>query len=136
VPADSLAPTDLVGRAVYDELRRAGLPVSRLVPVTITAGAGLGTRPEGGHGWNVPKRTLASVLQAVLGTRRLKVAPSLPLASVLTRELETFSVKINLATGAESFEAWRERDHDDLVLAVALACWCGEQASRRIILGV
>jgi hypothetical protein len=32
-----------------------------------------------------------------------------------------------VATGHESPEAWRERDHDDLVLAVALAVWCGER---------
>jgi hypothetical protein len=133
-----------VGRAVYEELRRAGLPVERpiaappgsvaprLMPVTITGGAGPGTYAAGGQGWTVPKRTLASVLQAVLGTRRLQVAPALPLAAVLVRELETFSVKINLATGAETFEAWRERDHDDLVLAVALACWCGESRCRTI----
>jgi hypothetical protein len=31
--------------------------------------------------------------------------------------------KINLQTGHDSYEAWRERDHDDLVLAVALACY-------------
>jgi hypothetical protein len=41
--------------------------------------------------------------------------------------LGTFKVKININTGNESFEAWRERDHDDLVLAVALACWFGER---------
>jgi hypothetical protein len=26
----------------------------------------------------------------------------------------------------ETFESWRERDHDDLVLAVALAAWAAE----------
>jgi hypothetical protein len=34
------------------------------------------------------------------------------------------------ASGHEAFEAeadWRERPHDDLVLAVALACWYGER---------
>ena len=33
-------------------------------------------------------------------------------------------VKVTLA-GNETFEAWRERDHDDLVLAVALALYVG-----------
>ena len=32
-------------------------------------------------------------------------------------------VKVNLQTGHDSYEAWRERDHDDLVLAVAFASW-------------
>ena len=40
----------------------------------------------------------------------------------LARELETFQVKLTQA-GNETFESWRERDHDDLVLAVALGCW-------------
>jgi hypothetical protein len=30
-------------------------------------------------------------------------------------------------SGNEQFESWRERDHDDLVLAVALAVWAAEQ---------
>jgi hypothetical protein len=29
---------------------------------------------------------------------------------------------VPLAAGNEIFEAWRERDHDDVVLALALAC--------------
>ncbi len=41
------------------------------------------------------------------------------------RELGTFTVRITEA-GNESSEAWREKDHDDLVLAVALACWAAE----------
>jgi hypothetical protein len=40
-----------------------------------------------------------------------------------------FKVKVNLATGHDSYEAWRESVHDDLVLAVALACWHGENRS-------
>jgi len=40
-------------------------------------------------------------------------------------------VKINLATGHDSYEAWREGDHDDLVLAVAMACWTGERYLRK-----
>jgi hypothetical protein len=43
----------------------------------------------------------------------------------------TPEVKINIATGHDSYEAWREGDHDDLVLAVALACWTGERYLRK-----
>ena len=45
----------------------------------------------------------------------------------LQRELQTFRVKVNALTAHESFEAWRERDHDDLMVAVACAIWWGEQ---------
>jgi len=45
---------------------------------------------------------------------------------VLTRELLNFQVKIN-DLAHDSYGAWREGTHDDLVLAVALACWAAEQ---------
>jgi hypothetical protein len=40
-------------------------------------------------------------------------------------ERGAFTVRITEA-GNESFEAWREKDHDDLVLADHKACWAGE----------
>ena len=47
--------------------------------------------------------------------------------AILIRELETFRVKITEAAN-ETFGAWREGQHDDLLLAVALAAWAGERA--------
>jgi hypothetical protein len=91
--------------------------------VTITGGNTI--TPRGGCRWSVSKKQLVSHLQVVMGSRRLHVAPQLPEARTLIRELETFQVKITDA-GNESFESWRERDHDDLVLAVALAVWAAE----------
>ena len=112
-----------VGAPVCDMILRAE-PEAWVIPVTITGGAQAGWA---GGCRTVPKRDLAGALQALLGQRRLDVSPSLPLAQVLAREMQTFTVKINIATGNESFEAWRDRDHDDLVLAVATACWYGER---------
>ena len=34
-------------------------------------------------------------------------------------------MKISIS-GNDTFEAWREKDHDDTVLAVCLACWYAE----------
>jgi hypothetical protein len=62
----------------------------------------------------------------------LKIAPALREAKTLTKELQTFRVKVSLAKANESFEAWRERDHDDLVLAVAMAVWLAERPLRNI----
>lgn len=42
---------------------------------------------------------------------------------MLRAELLNFRVKINLKTAHDFYEAWREGDHDDLVLAAALAAW-------------
>jgi hypothetical protein len=73
----------------------------------------------------VPKKELVSVLQVMLQARRIKVAPTLPEAKTLVRELTTFQVKITPAAN-EVFGAWREGQHDDLVLAVAIAIWQAE----------
>ena len=81
---------------------------------------------EGRH--HVAKRQRVSVLQVLLGNRRLRVAEGLAEARTLQRELETFQVKLT-AAGNEQFESWRDRDHDDLVLAVALAAWSAESLS-------
>ena len=48
---------------------------------------------------------------------------SLAPADVLVKELSNFRVKIDPVTAHDSYSAWREADHDDLVLAVALAAW-------------
>ena len=81
----------------------------------------------GEGGWHLPKKELVSVMQILLQSRRLQVARQLPMATVLVKELETFRVKVTTSAN-ETFESWRERDHDDLVLAVAMAAWVGERA--------
>lgn len=80
--------------------------------------------------YRVPKRDLVGVVQLLLQTRRMRIAASLPEAATLRRELQAFRVTIDPATAHDSYAAWREADHDDLVLAVALACWYGERAPR------
>jgi hypothetical protein len=105
-----------VGRAVVDLFRSAGITAS-LWPITITHG-------ESGHGSTVAKKNLVGAVQVPLQDRRLKIAESLPLAAVLAEELSLFRVKVTLAAN-ETYEAWRERDHDDLVLALTLALYVG-----------
>lgn len=111
-----------VGRGVVDALRSAGLPCV-LHAVTITAGDSV--RRER-HDWWVPKRELVAALQVLLGSGRLLVSPRLPLAGTLREELRNFKVKITRA-GNETYEAWRQADHDDLVLSVAVACFVAER---------
>jgi hypothetical protein len=94
-----------------------------LRPVLITAGHQV--TPKGG-GWHVPKRELAGALVAAFQSRRVGIAAGPPEAEALARELANFRVKVTPA-GNESFEALREGDKDDLVLAVAMAVWYGER---------
>jgi len=115
-----------VGRPVVDMLTdaMAGRVTCSFVPITITGGHEV-TQTERGQ-LRVPKKELVACLQVLLQTRRLKVAQALPEAATLVRELETFRVKVTEAAN-ETFGAWREGQHDDLVLAVALAAWMGER---------
>jgi hypothetical protein len=109
-----------VGAAVLDLLRDRGLGP---VPVWITAGE----RAEGvGDGWRVPKRDLVAVIQVLLQTGRLKLAAGLPEVATLVQELREFRVRYT-PTGRDVYGVWREGEHDDLVLALALAVWWGER---------
>lgn len=107
-----------VGRGVVDMFRASG--TRRLVPVLITAGAHA-HQDEHGY-WLVPKKELVGAVQVGLQTGKLKIAASLNHARLLLNELVQFQAKItdaaNVVTGA-----WREGQHDDLVLALALAQW-------------
>jgi hypothetical protein len=119
-----------VGRAVVDMLFNAlnGRVSCMFFPITITAGHEV-TCSESNR-LHVPKKELVGTLQLLLQTRRLQVARTLPEAGVLVKELENFRVKVTAARN-ETFESWREGQHDDLVLAVALAAWMGEQSLPR-----
>jgi hypothetical protein len=68
----------------------------------------------------VAKKNLVAAVQAPLCSGRLRFATGLELTPVLACELENFRVKVT-ADRNETFESWRERDHDDLVLALARA---------------
>jgi hypothetical protein len=93
--------------------------------VTLTTGHGI-TAGEG-CGLLVPKKELVGSLQVLLQTRRLQIASTLAEAPLLVKELENFRVHVTLARN-DSPESWREGQHDDLVLAAALAGWMGERA--------
>jgi hypothetical protein len=67
-----------------------------------------------------------------LQSGRLKITESLELAPTLKKELLNFRVKVDPKTAHDSYEHWREGDHDDLVLATALACWYREDRNAAI----
>ena len=106
-----------VGPAVTDLLKKKGLSFRA---VTITGGDKVHV---GGGRYRVPKRDLVAALEVPFHTGELKIAEGLELWPKLREELLNFRRKINLATAHDSYEHWRETDHDDLVLATALACW-------------
>ncbi len=68
----------------------------------------------------VPKRALVRPLVAALEAGRLKVARGLPAGEALVRELRAFRRQVS-AKGHDTYEGAGE--HDDLVIAAALAVW-------------
>jgi hypothetical protein len=114
-----------VGRPTVD-LLRAARPNATLVAITITAGAAVTTAAADPLAFGVPKMDLVAGLVVLLQAGRLKIARSLPEAATLVTELLSFRRKVSLA-GRDTFEAWRDGEHDDLVLAAALCCWAGER---------
>ena len=115
------------GRPVVDLMRKEKLSV---IPVTITAGGSVTGGVHGGY--NVPKRELVSNLAIIFQAGRLKISRALPEAAQLVEELQNFKIKVTLA-GNDTYEAWRESDHDDLVLAAAMAAWYGEKKTYSIL---
>ncbi len=107
-----------VGRPVVDMLRRAETGC-RMLPVLVTGGER--ERWEAGY-WRVPKRDLMVGLQVLFQKGELRIARGLPMGGALMAEMTAMQVK-QTPYGREQFGAWREGTHDDLVFAVALACW-------------
>jgi hypothetical protein len=113
-----------VGPTVLPVLRKA-LPRGWLEPVALTTAL---EAVEVDRVWRVPKRDLVTGLQLALQQRRLKVAPDLPEADLLVRELHAFRAAVTLAPSDPTAAAdWRSRPGDDLVLAVALAVWWADR---------
>jgi hypothetical protein len=107
------------GRPVIDELKRRGLDPEA---VQLTAGT-TATRSNGYY--NVPKRDLITQLIVAFQNGWVQIAQGVDHADQLKHELLNYRWKVKLNTGNETLEAWRERDHDDIVLGLAMAVQAG-----------
>jgi hypothetical protein len=113
-----------VGEPVVDALRRAGLGCE-ITAVTITGGERESRR---GSICSVPKRDLIAGLQMVMEEGGLRVARRLGEAGALLKELLNVRITAGLAIGKVRIGADGYGEHDDLAIALALACW---RARRR-----
>jgi hypothetical protein len=115
-----------VGWPVVEMLRGAGLRCE-VTAVVITGGE----RESRGPGLvRVPKRDLVTGLQVVMETGEFRMAAGMKEGAALVKELAGMRVKVSGA-GNETWGAWREGTHDDLVLSVALACWRARRREAR-----
>ncbi len=110
-----------VGLAVCDFVRAASIKCFDL-----TIHGGYSTKLDSWH-ISAAKNDLVFSLQNVIEKNRLKVNPDLKYWKETKSELETFSPKVNENTGNVSYEALRSRDHDDLVMSLAMAALFGER---------
>jgi hypothetical protein len=116
LPATLVIDSTGVGRAVADVFSEAGL---RHQAVTITTGSDVAS--AGRDRWHVSKTHLISVVDAMLHVGTLRFAAALSEAGAMKDELRDFRRKLSDA-GRATYAA-RTGAHDDLVLAVAIACW-------------
>ena len=107
-----------VGSPVVDMLKRARLNAT-ITPVVIT---GADQESESKGTWRVPKRNLIEGLQIMIQSDELQFAGGMPGLPALLRELAAVRRWVS-NNGHEVYGARKSGEHDDLVLAVALACW-------------
>lgn len=107
-----------VGAPVVDMLRAAGLGCD-ISAVTITSGE---HQHQNGAWWSVPKQDLLAVVQVLLERNELKMARGLNELAPLVREL-TDMRSMRSANGRVRLGADGCGEHDDLAIALALACW-------------
>ena len=110
-----------VGRPVVDALKDAGLGC-QVTAVTITGGDKQNYRRGGGSSMNVPKQDLISQLLLALEEGDLKIASRMKEAGTLKREL--LDVRMSRReNGTFRIGAEEYGQHDDMVIALALAVW-------------
>jgi len=95
--------------------------------------SGHSEKEEGGY-YMTPKRDLIVGLQVLLQRGGLQIAGGIEQGEALVREMAEMRVKIT-ANRHEQYGSWREGEHDDLVLAVALACWGAGKVYPRELAG-
>jgi hypothetical protein len=112
----------LVGHPVIIALQQAGLTPA---PMVLTTG---GVARQQGAYWRVPLRDMLALVQLGLQAGRLRIAQALTLAAVLADELVRRPARPTPVASLPDDLAGRDGPHDDLVRAVAIACWLGEIA--------
>jgi len=116
-----------VGAPVVDLLRGQLDSTIPLIPVIFTGGDT--ARHEDGI-YRVPKKDLVHGLMVLFENQQLRLLDDHAETRALVNELSNMRVKISGESHA-SYEAWRSGQHDDLVFALALACWRGRWSSPK-----
>jgi len=112
-----------VGAPIVESLRRNyHVPVNGIV---ITGGQTV-NNPQANE-WHIPKPALVTTLAKLVQTGRLKVLDGVEHSKELKDEFGSFGYKVDRDSGNVLYQAMEDKVHDDLIIAVALACWYGEK---------
>ena len=76
-----------------------------------------------GPGYNVPHTELIQALRVEVEQQIIRVSKDVEHQAKLLQELKTLKAKKTSNKKALHYEAAREKDHDDLVMALAMAVW-------------
>jgi hypothetical protein len=117
-----------VGAPVVDMFRKCGM---RPIAITITSGSHVSPDTGlSGAGFCVPKQDLIGALAVALQGNILKVSPKIPDSKAFLIELQNFKFRVT-GSGNASFNA-EGKDHDDLLMAVAMGIWyAGRHRERK-----
>lgn len=113
-----------LGMPVVEMLAAARLPCT-VMPVVMTGGFG---EHSDGRIWHVPKMDLLGGLHGLLEREELKIARRIREAGSLVQELTKVEARVR-GNGRVRVGAEGSGVHDDLVIAVALACWAARKGA-------
>lgn len=104
------------------QLFESYLPLDKLIGIVFGKRDTEETRH--GHVWYVPKINLESAVALVIEQDRLRISKEYPASITLFKELRDY-VPSAARRGDTQDVPWREKEHDDLVFALACAVWWG-----------
>jgi hypothetical protein len=99
------------------------IPSTRCHAIVITSGD---TDSDAGGRVRVPKRDLVTTTAVLLQNGRLRIATGLDATAELVDELLDYRRRISDA-GHDSYGPSSSTGHDDLLIALSLACWAAEK---------
>lgn len=105
-----------VGQPVWDMMVRRGMS-----PIGISFTSGLQVHPAP-YGFTVPKIEMLSALQLALRQKALKFSNGLD-QEIVDQIIHEFASFRDKRPEGKSLESWREKDHDDIIFALAMNVW-------------
>jgi hypothetical protein len=119
-----------VGDGVVEIIASKMGPNVELYRVYLTGGINASTDYDNRQ-IRLPKNQMVSCLLGCFDSDRIFLSKRSRELDAIKEELQNFEIKISEGAGRESFNA-KIGSHDDLICALGIAAWCGEQSGEPI----